>query len=191
MTVSTASAPFTSDSLLNSLQLTATDLLSLQRGEILVQTRPHTTFGGALTSMIYLPLGRSQVWEALVQYDRWVHFFPEVTQSRVLEIPDQVNRRFQRLYQAAEKTFLFLTAQVEVYLRVFELEQQHIRFQLEEGSFSDFTADVSLHDHEGGTVMRYSVSATPKIPIPGPFVEQAMRMDLPNNLRQLRRVLCG
>lgn len=170
-------------------QLTNVEAIQLHRGDVLVQTRTHTVCGGALDARMYLPIGRSQLWQQLTDYPRWTQYFPDVTQSRVI---DERNPQLgRRLYQAAEKSFLFITAQVNLYLRVFELEQQHIRFQFEKGSFSDFTADLMLSDWEQGTLLRYSVSATPLIPVPSFFVEQAMKLDLPTNLRNMRRAICS
>ena len=166
-------------------QLSKVETVKLHRGDVLVNTRTHTVCGGALDAKMYLPIGRSQVWSQLTDYPRWTQFFPDVTQSRVID--DRQPQLGRRLYQAAEKSFLFITAQVNLYLRVFELEQQHIRFQFEKGSFSDFTADLMLSDFEQGTLLRYSVSATPLIPVPSFFVEQAMKMDLPSNLQNMRR----
>lgn len=169
-------------------QLSKSETVRLHRGDILVQTRTHTVCGGALDAKMYLPIERSQVWQKLTDYPRWTQFFPDVTQSRVID--DRHSQLGRRIYQAAEKSFLFITAQVNLYLRVFELEQQHIRFQFEKGSFSDFTADLMLSDFDDGTLLRYSVSATPLIPVPSFFVEQAMKMDLPTNLRNMRREIC-
>ncbi len=170
-------------------QVSNADLIKLHQGEVLLKTRPHTFCGGSLEARILLPLGRSQVWETLTHYPRWVSLLPDVTQSRVLEENSKQPHLGKRLFQAAEKSFLFITAQVHVYLKVFELEQQHIRFQLERGSFTDFTADIHLSDLQDGTLLSYTVSATPSIPVPSFVVEQAMKMDLPNNLRYLRTMI--
>ncbi len=169
-------------------QLSNVETIKLHQGDVLVKTRAHTVCGGALDARMYLPLERSQVWSQLTNYHRWTQFFPDVTQSRVID--NQQPQLGRRIYQAAEKSFLFITAQVNLYLRVFELEQQHIRFQFEKGSFSDFTADLMLSDFKQGTILHYSVSATPLIPVPSFFVEQAMKMDLPVNLRHMRQQLC-
>lgn len=170
-------------------KLSTSDQLKLYQGDILVKTRPHTLCGGALDSKMYLPTERSLVWDQITHYPQWVSFLPDVTQSRVIEENSNHPHRGKRLYQAAEKSFLFITAQVHIYLTVFELEQQHIRFQFERGSFADFTADLKLSDLTNGTLLEYSVSATPLIPVPSFFVEQAMKMDLPNNLRALRTAI--
>ncbi|MCM1985214.1 SRPBCC family protein [Lyngbya confervoides] len=171
-------------------QLSNSELIKLHQGEILVNTRSHTVCGGALDSRMYLPLTRCQVWDQVTNYPRWSTYFPDITQSRVIEENAHAPHLGHRIYQAAEKSFLFITAQVNVYLRVFELEQRHIRFQFERGSFLDFTADLTLSDLNGGTLLHYSVSATPLVPVPSFFVEQAMKLDLPNNLRSMRQKLC-
>lgn len=157
----------------------------LQR-EILVETRSHSAWGGAVTAQMYLPITRSHVWQQLTDYPRWVQYFPDVTKSEVLH-----RGEVKRLYQVAKKSFLFLTAQVEIYLNVFEVLGQHIQFRLEKGTFSDFTADLKLQDFGNGTLLTYSVQATPNIPIPTVFIQQAMHMELPDNMRQMRQVLCG
>lgn len=159
---------------------------ALLQGEILVETRSHSAWGGAVTAQMYLPLTRSRVWQQVTNYPRWVQFFPDVTQSEVL------NRgEITRLYQTAQKSFFFFTAQVEIYLNVTEIMQQQIQFRLERGTFNDFTADLRLQDCGAGTLLAYSVQATPNIPIPAIFIQQAMNMELPANMRQMRQVLCA
>lgn len=165
---------------------------SLLRGEILLETKAHTAWGAAVTAQMYLPLERQNVWQQVIDYPRWVEFFPDITQSRVLtsassEMDSTVLRR---IYQAASKTFLFLTAQVEIYLRVVETAGQHIQFQFESGSFTDFSAHLNLKDCVGGTLLTYSVQATPLIPVPSIFIQQAINLDLPANMRQMRQALC-
>lgn len=160
---------------------------SILQGEILITTRNHSSWGGGVTAEMYLPLQRSQIWEKLTDYPRWVHYFPDLSQSEVLQIA--VNQGCKRLYQVASKAFFLFTAQVEVYLKVFEQFQQQIQFRLEKGSFQDFSADLKLQDYHTGTLLTYSVQATPIIPIPTALIQQAMLLDLPNNMRQMRQVL--
>jgi Polyketide cyclase / dehydrase and lipid transport len=166
------------------------ELAALLKGDILLSTRPHTAFGGAVVAQMYLPAMRLQIWEQLTNYANWVDYFPDITRSEVLEYNPERPYRGHRLYQAAQKNFLMFTAQVEVHLRVFENMQRQIRFRMERGSFNDFTASLTLDDHENGTVLTYGVEATPTIPVPSLFIEQAMRQDLPGNMRQMRQVLC-
>lgn len=160
---------------------------ALLQGEILVETRSHSAWGGAVTAKMYLPLKRSQVWQQLTDYPRWVQYFPDVSKSEVLHRSESK----KRLYQTARKAFLFFTAQVEVYLNVFEEVQQQIQFRLEKGTFADFAADLNLQDCGTGTLLTYAVQATPNIPIPTVFIQQAMNWELPENMRQMRRVICG
>ena len=155
-------------------------------GEILVETRSHSSWGGAVTATMYLPVVRSHVWQQVTDYPRWVQYFPDVTKSEVLHRGEA-----KRLYQAAKKAFLFFTAQVEVYLNVIEVVQQQIQFRLERGTFVDFAADLSLQDCQGGTLLTYAVQATPNIPIPTMFIQQAMQLELPANMRTMRQVICG
>ena len=159
---------------------------ALLQGEILVETRPYSAWGGAVTAQMYLPIARSHVWQQLTDYPRWVQYFPDLTKSEVLQ-----RGEVKRLYQVAKKAFLFLTAQVEICLNVFEVLGQHIQFKLEKGTFSDFTADLKLQDFGNGTLLTYSVQATPNIPIPTIFIQQAMHMELPANMRKMRQVLCA
>jgi carbon monoxide dehydrogenase subunit G len=159
---------------------------ALLQGEILVKTYSHSAWGGAVTAQMYLPIARSHVWQQLTDYPRWVQYFPDITKSEVLH-----RGEVKRLYQVAKKAFLFLTAQVEVYLNVFEVLGQHIQFRLEKGTFTDFTADLKLQDCGKGTLLTYSVQATPNIPIPTVFIQQAMHMELPDNMRKMRQVLCA
>ena len=168
----------------------------LLSGEILLKTRTYSAWGGAVTAQMYLPLERTIAWRQLTDYPQWVHFFPALTRSEILHRYDS---RFsnqstldgcKRLYQVASKAFLFLTAQVDIYLKVFETAQQQIQFRLESGSFHDFAADLTLQDYGNGTLLTYAVQATPTIPVPSMLIQQAIQMDLPDNLRTMRQVLC-
>lgn len=161
------------------------NLTSLLQGEILTETRSHSAWGGAVTAQMYLPITRSRVWQQVTDYPLWVQYFPDVIRSEVLH-----RGEVKRLYQVAHKAFLFFTAQVEIYLNVFEEVQQQIQFRLEKGTFTDFTADLKLADCGAGTLLTYAVQATPNIPIPSIFIQQAMQFELPANMRKMRQVLC-
>jgi hypothetical protein len=157
---------------------------SLIQGEILLQTRSHTLWGGAVTAWMYLPLVRSDVWQQITDYPRWVQYFPDVTKSEIITKGD-----VKRLYQTAQKAFLFFTAQVEIYLSVVEVLGQQIQFRMEKGTFEDFHANLELKDMGNGTLLAYTVQATPNIPIPSIFIQQAMNLELPENMRKMRQVL--
>jgi Polyketide cyclase / dehydrase and lipid transport len=168
---------------------------ALLQGEIILNTRPYSAWGGAVTAQMYLPLERQTVWQQVTDYSRWVQYFPSMMESLVLPPSphSRATRPYQRLYQAAGKTVLCFTAQVEVYLKVFEQEQatyQEIQFQLERGSFSDFSAALKLEDLQSGTLLTYSVQATPSIPIPTQIIQEGIRLDLPHNMESMRRVIC-
>ncbi|PHK35913.1 cyclase, partial [Nostoc linckia z18] len=47
-----------------------------------------------------------------------------------------------------------------------------------------------LKDCGNGTLLAYTVQATPNIPIPSIFIQQAMNFELPANMRKMRQVLC-
>jgi Polyketide cyclase / dehydrase and lipid transport len=164
---------------------------ALLKGEILLQTRSHSAWGGACTATMYLPMTRSVAWQQLTDYPRWMQYFPDIIKSEVLHRGDSLTQGGKRLYQMARKAFLMLAVEVEIYLKVFEVAQQHIQFRMEKGSFVDFTADLQLQDCGQGTLLTYSVAATPLVPIPGPFIQQAMHLDLPTNMRRMRQVLCN
>lgn len=171
----------------------ATREKALLSGEILLQTRSHSAWGGAVTAWMYLPLERTQVWQQVTDYPRWVQFFPDLVCSEVLSHGESL-QGCKRLYQVAKKTFFMLSAQVEIYLKVIETvhtsARQQIQFRMERGSFTDFSADLKLQDHESGTLLTYSVQATPTIPVPSVFIQEAMRLDLPANMRKMRQVIC-
>jgi Polyketide cyclase / dehydrase and lipid transport len=179
--------------------LSQTHQENLLKGEVLLTTRSHSAWGGAVTAQMYVPLSRSHVWQQVTDYPRWVQFFPDLVQSEVLsdlsELPARSRARNpKRLYQVASKAFWMLSVQVEIYLKVVETiqpSQQQIQFCLEKGNFSDFTANLNLQDYRAGTVLTYSVAATPTIPVPSQLIQQAMRLDLPANMRKMRQVLCG
>jgi hypothetical protein len=165
---------------------------SLLEGEIVLKTRPHSAWGGAVTAQMYVPHARLQIWQELTNYPNWTQYFPSLTQSHVLE--DASAQGYKRLYQAAGKNFLIFTAQVEIYLRVTETVhplRHQIQFQLERGTFHDFSALLKLQDYREGTLLTYSVQATPSIPIPTQIIQEGIRLDLPRNMRSLRRALCG
>jgi hypothetical protein len=170
---------------------------ALLQGEILIETQMRSTWGGAVTAQMYLPIERSRVWQQVTDYPRWVQYFPDVIHSEVLHpnvslpvgLPEGTSSK--SVYQVATKTFLFLTIQVEAYLRVSEIVQQQIHFRLEKGTFTDFCADLSLQDYENGTLLTYTVKATPNIPVPSIFIEQAMQLELPVNMRTMRQVMCA
>lgn len=164
-----------------------TEQAALLRGEILLKTRAHTAWGGAVIASMYVPLTRAQAWQQVSDYPRWVQYFPDLTHSQVLDL----NQSSKRLYQVATKTFLFLSIRAEIYLKVVEILHRQIKFYLEKGSFTDFAADLKLEDCGTGTVLTYSVQATPSIPVPSVFIQQAMHLDLPANMRQMRQVMCG
>lgn len=169
---------------------------SLIKGEILLKTSAYTAWGGAVTAQMYLPVSPAQVWQQLTDYPRWTLFFPDITRSEVVHNGISgssamvLKRQVKRIYQKASKAFLFLTAQVEIHLKVLETQHQRIQFYLESGSFRDFSADLQLQACGDGTILTYSVQATPTIPIPGVLIEQAIQLDLPTNLKQMRRVIC-
>ena len=169
---------------------------SLLKGEILLRTRSHTLFGGAVTAQMYLPMARALAWEQLTDYPRWVQYFPDIVRSEIIDHPNHQSPYHQsprsyRLYQVAHKAFLMFTAHVEIYLRVFEKLHQQIQFRLEQGNFTDFSADLTLQDYKAGTILTYAVQATPTIPVPSVFIQEAIRHDLPGNMRKMRQVLCS
>lgn len=168
---------------------------ALLNGDILIETHPHSAWGGAVTAQMYLPSIRSHVWQELTNYSQWVKFFPDLTHSEVLSSmsdPKGIAKKGgKRLYQVAKKAFFLFSAQVEIYLKAIEVTQQKIQFRMERGTFKDFSADLALQDYGGGTLLTYSVKATPSIPVPSALIQEAMKFDLPTNMKQMRRVICG
>lgn len=168
---------------------------ALLDGEILLETRSHTAWGGAVTAQMYLSRPRAEVWQDITNYPQWVQYFPDITCSEIIGSAGEAQRGGKRLYQAARKAFMMITAEVEVYLRVFEIVNkdawQSIQFCMERGSFNDFFADLKLQDYGTGTLLTYAVQATPTIPVPSMLIQQAMRLDLPQNMRSLRQAICG
>ncbi|MGF1535425.1 MAG: SRPBCC family protein [Elainellaceae cyanobacterium] len=166
------------------------DSAALINGDVVLQTHDHPACGGAVTAQIFLPRHRGAVWEQITNYSRWVEFFPDVVRSEVIG----VSRGKKRLYQLARKAFLFFSAEAEVHLSVAELinqTSQRLQFIMERGTFRDFSATLELQDYADGTLLTYSVKATPSFPVPRAVIQQAMRLDLPTNMRQMRRVICG
>jgi hypothetical protein len=181
----------------NSLQPLHTDrqLVSLLNGEIAVTTRSHTAWGAAVTAQMYLPLERAIAWAQLTDYPRWVQYFPDLARSEIIHHSEnkegnQIVDIRKRLHQVAKKSFLLLSIQVDAYLNVVETAYQRIQFHLESGSFADFSADLKLQDCNSGTLLTYTVQATPLIPVPSIFIQQAIQLDLPANMRNMRQILC-
>lgn len=164
---------------------------ALLRGQVLVDSEYCPQGGGAVTAKMYVPLGKALLWPQLTAYSRWPLYFPNITHSEVLETVKTTSQRYRRLYQVGRKGFFLMTAQVEIYLRVFESLCDRIQFRFESGTFAHFAADLVLQDFQEGTLLTYSVQAKPLIPVPGFLIDQAMRNDLPGNMDQMRRVLCG
>lgn len=160
---------------------------SLRRGEVLLDTCSYGMAGGAVSAKMYLPTSRTELWPKLTNYSRWVDYFPNIVRSEVIAS----NNNIHRLYQVGRKAFLAIAAQVEIYLKVYEKTNQSIQFRLEKGTFKDFGADLTLQDWQTGTLLTYTVQATPLIPVPGFLVEQGMRQDLPGNMENMRRILCS
>ncbi len=183
-----ASSPVHADP---SATLSQQDWQALLRGEVLVDIRACSAWGGAIAAQMHLPQERSQVWEQLTNYPRWVHYFSDLTASRVLSPAKSLHSPYQRLYQAASKSFLGLSAQVEIYLRVYEFAQQAIQFRLEKGSFSTFEADLRLDQFGSETLLSYTVQAMPAFPAPTILMKTAMSFSLPANMQQMRQVLCS
>lgn len=166
-------------------------LPALLNGEILLTTQSHTDWGAAVNARLYLPIERAIAWKQLIDYSCWVNYFPAITRSDVLHQGEVgAVKTIKRLYQVASKSFFLFTANADIYLKVVETVQQRVQFYLESGSFNDFYADLHLQDHGDGTLLSYSVQATPSIPVPSMFIQQAIQLDLPDNLKNMRRVLC-
>lgn len=167
---------------------------ALMRGDVLLETCAHTAWGASVMAQMHLPISRESAWQQLVDYPQWTRYFPDVKHSYLLT--DALQRdtsdpvKYKRLYQTASKSFLFLSAQVEIYLKVVETSQQQIQFQLESGSFHDFLAELTLQDFANGILLTYFVQATPLIPVPSLFIQQAIQYDLPTNMKTMRQALC-
>ncbi|MGB3308351.1 MAG: SRPBCC family protein [Nodosilinea sp.] len=171
-------------------QFSSGDQVALLRGDVLLKSQTSRD-GGAVTAYMYVPLARPQIWPQVTNYSCWTQYFPNIIHSEVIETVKTATQRYRRLYQVGRKGFMLLTAQVEVYLKVVETTCEAIQFRLERGTFSHFAADLHLQDFSQGTLLSYSVQAAPTIPVPSFLIEQAMKTDLPGNMRQMRRVLCA
>jgi hypothetical protein len=199
--VQSAVIPFPDQTIVSQSSRNRIDFAALSTGEVLLETRSHSAWGGAVTAWIYLPIARKVAWQRLTDYPRWVQYFPDLIRSEVISCGDGLAHKSKRLYQVASKAFLFFSAQVEIYLKVFEVSSpnptspqdaiEQIQFRMEKGSFTDFSADLKLQDWGEGTLLTYSVQATPTIPVPSALIQQAIRLDLPNNMRRMRQVICG
>lgn len=197
MTPANLAADLTTDLAPVGLDTTLTDyeMQRLLTGHILVHPKPcKSNRGGGVTARMCLPLEREVVWSQLTNYPRWVEYFPDLIRSEMLSTVAGSTTTSRRLYQVARKSFLMFSAQVEIYLQVFESMRDptayHIRFCMEKGSFRDFSADLKLQNYGSGTLLTYSVQATPLVPMPATLIQEAIRLDLPSNMQQMRQVLC-
>jgi len=86
-----------------------------------------------------------------------------LTGSRVL--PPRDRQGGKRIHQVGCKNFILFSAWVEIYLQVTEIPSRQIQFRLESGTFENFSADLDLEDYNDGTLISYSVEATPSFPI--------------------------
>jgi carbon monoxide dehydrogenase subunit G len=163
-------------------------LENLLKGDVLLNPQPHTAKGGAVSATMYIPRDRGSVWAQLTHYSRWTEYFPDITKSDVI-IEFSADRK--RLCQSACKTFFMMNVTVDIQLNAIETPDRQIQFQMvgSNGGFQDFSATLILDDCHSGTALTYSVQATPKIPLPAPLIQEAMKIDLPINMRHMRGVL--
>lgn len=168
--------------------VTRESLNKLLKGDILLNTHSHTAWGGAVSATMYIPLDREVLWAHLTHYSRWTDYFPDITKSEVII---QLSAQRKRLYQTACKTFFMLNIAVDIQLNAIETPDREIQFQMvgSNGGFQDFSAILSLDDCHSGTALTYRVQATPKVPVPAPLIQEAMKLDLPMNMRHMRAVL--
>ena len=170
-----------------SLQLTPADQSRLIAGEILLDSRLYSLWGGSVTAQMYLALDRSLLWAYLTDYDRWTKLFAHITQSYVLETRSPFHKR---LYQAAQKKFPLITLTMDAHLWVREYAPRRIWFELERqnASFREFNAELWLEPTQDGqgTFFSYTVQGIATLPIPAPLLQEAIASDLPHNLRHLR-----
>jgi len=157
---------------------------SLSDGRISVKTEPWGFGGGSAIAQLHLPLSRQECWQKVTNYPQWINYFPDITHSQVLP-------KSQQLYQKGIKDFILLRVEVEIYLQVRETLNQAIEFELIQGSFSEFLAYLHLQDYQQGTLVSYAVQATPNFLVPAPIIEQALKIELPANMRHMRQVLCS
>lgn len=154
----------------------------LSRGEVVVVTdpagRPHRTVQAA----ILLEAPAERIWEVMVDCDGAPEFVPGLRECRVVERGDgwevlqhrvrissllpQVTYRFRATYRRPERIdFVRVSGDLDAM----------------EGSWTLLPLD------EGRTVVRYSVYLDPGFLAPQWLVRQALRHDLPELLRALRR----
>ncbi len=154
---------------------------SLLQGEISVQTDPWGLGGGSAIAKLYIPLSTLQCWQKLTNYPQWVNYFPDITHSEKLP-------HTQQLYQKGVKDFILFRTEVEIYLDIRENPYETVEFEFVKGSFSEFLAYLHLQEYHQGTLMTYAVQAALKFPLPPPLIQQALKIELPVNLRCMRKV---
>ena len=158
-------------------------IAKLRSGQVLLDYHILSNRQAQVQVDMYLQQPRDRIWQQVTDYASWPQLLPHILHSERLP---QTCEDIIYLRQAAGFDAGLIKPQVEIVLQVREWGDRAVRFQLERGSFSAFTANLSVRDCEWGTFLRYEVEAELCWPVPRVAIEQGIRHALPHNLKAFR-----
>lgn len=164
------------------------DRSALEQGQVLVTTRSYGFTGGQAQARLLYRLSPEHLWPQVIDYPRWVTYFPDLVSSAAIAPTPQGQ---PRIYQVGRKSVLGLDFSMELHLRVKFPAPHRVEFTLERGTLADFNASFALTPWPGGTLLTFTLAAVPLLPLPSIVVEHSLQRELPFNLEQMRRVVGG
>jgi len=137
---------------------------------------------------IQIPYPLEQVWQVLTDYEAFVEFMPNITQSRQLKSPNGGIR----LEQVRTKSLMGLNISGRSVFDVEEKFPDEIHYQLIEGDLKEFSAYWRLEawqpsEKKVGVNLIYEISVLPKPIIPMKLVESVLNHDIPDSLLAVRQ----
>ena len=129
-----------------------------------------------------------QVWQVITNYEAFIEFMPDVTQSQRLYHPTGGIR----LEQIRSKSFMGIKKNVRSVCDVEEKFPNHVHYQLIEGELDEYSAywrlePWKLSDETAGVDLICEISVLPNPIVPGPLVDIIMNQDMPATLLAIRQ----
>ena len=137
---------------------------------------------------IQIPYPLEQVWQVLTDYEAFVKFMPNITQSRRLEYPTAGTC----VEQVRTKSFMGMKFSARSLFDVEEKFPYEIHYQLIEGDFKALSGywrlePWELSDEKAGVNLIYNFLILPKPIFPLALVENILSHDMPLNLLAIRQ----
>lgn len=137
---------------------------------------------------IQIPYPLEQVWQVITDYEAFVKFMPNVTQSRRLEHPTAGTR----VEQVRTKSFMGMNFSAR---SVFDIEEKfpyEIHYQLVEGDLKAFSGYWRLEpwepsDEKAGVDLIYDFLILPKRIFPLALVEHVLSHEMPMSMLAIRQ----